>query len=119
MINDQQFTMNIPQQFIDSVAEQGAKRVIAHLERHQPRRVQQPIPPTQPPERSPDTAERPTFLRLGEVTKRIGLSRATVYLKMSKETFPQSVKLGARSVAWRLDDIEKWELSPGSYTESH
>ena len=40
-----------------------------------------------------------TFLRLGEITKRTGLSRSTIYTKMNQGKFPQSVRLGARRVA--------------------
>jgi len=45
--------------------------------------------------------DRPVrLIRLPEVKARVGLSRSSIYLKISEGTFPPPVKLGVRSVAW-------------------
>lgn len=48
------------------------------------------------------------ILRLPDVKTRTGLSRSTIYLRVSEETFPQPVKLGARAVGWLESEIETW-----------
>ena len=48
------------------------------------------------------------LLRRPEVEARTGLSRSTLYDWMKRGEFPQSVKLGARLVAWRESDIADW-----------
>jgi prophage regulatory protein len=49
-----------------------------------------------------------TILRLPEVLIRVGLSRSSIYLAISRENFPKSVHLGARAVGWLESDIERW-----------
>lgn len=49
-----------------------------------------------------------TIWRLPEVMAHTGLSRSTVYSKMSSYDFPQSVSLGLRSVGWVSDEVEQW-----------
>ncbi len=46
--------------------------------------------------------------RLPEVMGRTGLSRSTIYHKMSLDEFPHSINLGIRSVGWVSDDVEQW-----------
>lgn len=48
------------------------------------------------------------FKRLKEVKSRVGLSRSTIYAMMAAKTFPQSISLGLRSVAWLESDIDQW-----------
>ncbi len=48
------------------------------------------------------------ILRLPEVKKLTGRSRSTLYLRVSKGTFPSSVALGARAVGWRQSDPHRW-----------
>ena len=48
------------------------------------------------------------FLRLANVIARTGLSRSSIYLGISKGTFPQTVSLGTRSVAWLESEIDAW-----------
>lgn len=53
--------------------------------------------------------EKPSQLvRMKEVTQITGLSRSTIYKLMNDSLFPNSVKLGIRSVAWLRSDIIKW-----------
>jgi prophage regulatory protein len=48
------------------------------------------------------------LLRRIEVESRTGLSRSTIYAWMAQGAFPRPVKLGARIVAWREDDVVSW-----------
>lgn len=50
-----------------------------------------------------------TILRLPAVKARTGLSRSTIYLRISEGTFPLPVKLGGpRAVGWIESEIEAW-----------
>jgi prophage regulatory protein len=49
-----------------------------------------------------------TILRLPVVRARTGLSRSTIYLRISDGSFPLPVSLGARAVGWLESDIEEW-----------
>ena len=48
------------------------------------------------------------ILRLPEVMARTGLSRSTIYLRVSQGTFPKPVSLGARAVGWVEAEIQEW-----------
>lgn len=48
------------------------------------------------------------IIRLPEVKIKTGLSRSSIYLRMSKGEFPQSISLGSRAVGWLEADIEQW-----------
>jgi prophage regulatory protein len=48
------------------------------------------------------------FMRLPEVKNITGLSRSSIYLRMSNGEFPQSISLGSRAVGWLNADIEQW-----------
>ncbi|OFC70826.1 helix-turn-helix transcriptional regulator [Alteromonas confluentis] len=48
------------------------------------------------------------IMRLPEVIQMTGLSRSTIYLRMGKGSFPQTISLGERAVGWLLSDIEAW-----------
>ena len=48
-------------------------------------------------------------IRMPEVLRRVGVSRATVYRWIANGAgFPRPVKLGVRAVGWRSDEIEAW-----------
>lgn len=49
-----------------------------------------------------------SILRLPEVKMRTGLSRSTIYLRISQGTFPLPISLGTRSVGWVESEIEEW-----------
>jgi len=49
-----------------------------------------------------------TILRLPIVKARTGLSRSTIYVRVSDGTFPKPVSLGARAVGWPESDIDAW-----------
>ena len=48
------------------------------------------------------------ILRLPEVLSRTGLSRSSIYLRMSRNKFPKSISLGGRSVGWVEEQVEQW-----------
>jgi len=49
-----------------------------------------------------------TILRLPAVKARTGLSRSTIYLRISEGAFPKPVSLGARAVGWISSEIDGW-----------
>lgn len=48
------------------------------------------------------------IVRLPTVKEITGLSRSSIYLRMSKKEFPQSISLGDRAIGWLEADIEQW-----------
>ena len=48
------------------------------------------------------------ILRLPTVKDLTGLSRSTIYLRISKNEFPSSISLGGRAVGWVESDINNW-----------
>ncbi|MER2511205.1 MAG: AlpA family transcriptional regulator [Nitrosomonas ureae] len=47
-------------------------------------------------------------IRLPEIMRITGMSKPTIYLWMSQNKFPQSIKIGARSVAWVEKEVFSW-----------
>ena len=58
------------------------------------------------------------ILRLPAVKARTGLSRSTIYLRVSDGSFPRPVSLGARAVGWLESDIEGWIVGKIEQTRS-
>ena len=48
------------------------------------------------------------ILRLPKVKAITGLSRSTIYLRMSEGAFPRQVNLGSRAVGWLSSEIQQW-----------
>ena len=48
------------------------------------------------------------ILRLPAVKLLTGLSRSTIYLRMSEGSFPKQVNLGSRAVGWISSEIDHW-----------
>lgn len=48
------------------------------------------------------------ILRRREVQIRTGLSRSTIYLRVSQGTFPKPISLGPRAVGWLESEVEGW-----------
>lgn len=48
------------------------------------------------------------ILRLTDVKEITGLSRSTIYNKISKNTFPKPVSLGVRATGWVQREINDW-----------
>ncbi|MBL6985369.1 MAG: AlpA family transcriptional regulator [Candidatus Thioglobus sp.] len=49
-----------------------------------------------------------TILRLPTVKQRTGLSRSTIYLRISEGRFPTPVSLGGRAVGWVEEEVNDW-----------
>ena len=52
------------------------------------------------------------IVRMDEVSKLTGLSRATIYKKVKDGSFPPPIRLGTRAVGWRMSDIVTWLQAP-------
>ena len=52
------------------------------------------------------------IIRREEVTRLTGIARATLYKLISEGKFPAPLRLGVRSVGWRLSDIDAWLEAP-------
>jgi prophage regulatory protein len=48
------------------------------------------------------------ILRLNQVKVRTGLSRSTLYAKISKGEFPTQISLGKRAVGFIESEIDEW-----------
>ncbi len=48
------------------------------------------------------------LLRLPEVEARCGLRKSAIYARIKTCSFPAPVKLGAKAVAWRSNEIQDW-----------
>jgi len=46
--------------------------------------------------------------RLPKVMELTGLSRSSIYLALSKGTFPKPIKLGQRSIGWPESLLIQW-----------
>ncbi|ARL11083.1 hypothetical protein BOC45_10505 [Burkholderia pseudomallei] len=50
-------------------------------------------------------------LRMRSLTDRVGLSKSEIYRRVAAGRFPQSVKLGPKSVGWLESDVDAWITS--------
>lgn len=48
------------------------------------------------------------ILRLPSVKARTGLSRSTIYLRVSEGRFPKPISLGGRAVGWLESEVNDW-----------
>ncbi|MEZ8862893.1 helix-turn-helix transcriptional regulator [Vibrio sp. 10N.247.311.51] len=48
------------------------------------------------------------WLNVREVMGLVGLGRTSIYVLMEQGEFPGSIRVGAKSVVWRLYEIELW-----------
>ena len=49
-----------------------------------------------------------SILRLPAVKARTGLSRSTIYLRISEGRFPKPISLGGRAVGWVEGGVDAW-----------
>ena len=49
-----------------------------------------------------------TILKLPQVMAATGLSRSSIYLRMSEGSFPRQISLGARSIGWIDSEVQEW-----------
>ena len=47
--------------------------------------------------------------RLPEVMSMTGLSRSSIYLRVSTNEFPKPIKIGRRAVGWPEESIIAWQ----------
>jgi predicted DNA-binding transcriptional regulator AlpA len=50
-------------------------------------------------------------VRVAGACARYGISKATLYNWLRTGNFPQGMKLGPNTLAWRLEDLLRWEES--------
>lgn len=48
------------------------------------------------------------LLKLATVVQATGLSRATIYRRIANGTFPQPVRVGAKSARWPAAQVRAW-----------
>lgn len=51
------------------------------------------------------------WLSIAEVSRRVTLSRATIYRHITAGTFPAPTQLGPNTVRWRASEVAAWEQS--------
>lgn len=51
-----------------------------------------------------------TFIRLDEVVKRTGISRATLYRRLNAGLFPVQIKISIQSVGWIEREVDQYNL---------
>jgi prophage regulatory protein len=48
------------------------------------------------------------LVRLPEVIRLSGMSRATIYRHMEEGTFPKPKRVGVKMIAWKMSDLINW-----------
>lgn len=64
---------------------------------------------------SDDRSTTDRILRLNAVLDRTGLSRSTLYRKMSAGSFPRNIRISDRCAGWRESAITEWMRNPMFY----
>ena len=57
----------------------------------------------------PATNERIEFIDLPEVTRRVCLTKTTIYKMVRQNQFPRFVKLGRKAARWDAAEIDAWQ----------
>lgn len=57
------------------------------------------------------------IIRLKTVLARTGLSRSTMYRKISEGTFPRRVPISVHGTGWYESAVNRWIANPASYRE--
>ena len=55
------------------------------------------------------------ILRLKTVQDRTGLSRSTIYRKITEGTFPAQLKISIHGAGWHQSAIDRWIADPAGY----
>lgn len=58
---------------------------------------------------TPSQKSEAGFIRLRDLTKRIPVSKSTIWLWVQEEKFPAPIKLSERVTAWSVAAVEQWE----------
>ncbi len=48
------------------------------------------------------------IIRTEDLTRRLGLSRATIFRNVKAGRFLAPIKISQRAIGWRIDDVEAW-----------
>jgi prophage regulatory protein len=48
------------------------------------------------------------LLRIRDLSKLVGLSAGSIYRKIGEGGFPKPLRIGERSVRWRVGDVRAW-----------
>ncbi|TPN57393.1 MULTISPECIES: AlpA family transcriptional regulator [unclassified Mesorhizobium] len=59
------------------------------------------------------------IIRLRTVLDRTGLSRSTIYRKISEGTFPAQIKISINGAGWRESEIDRWIDNPVAWRAEH
>lgn len=81
-----------------------------------------PAVKTPPPPTAVHAVEHPPrlrYLRLKEVSARVGLGRSSIYRLMHLRRFPKQVKLSERSSAWIESEVEAFMLARAAERDGH
>ncbi len=57
------------------------------------------------------------ILRLPDVKRRVGLSRTSIYERVTARTFPAPVSLGGRCVGWLEHELQTWLESKAAFRD--
>ncbi len=57
------------------------------------------------------------IIRFDTVRARTGLSRSTIYRKISEGTFPAQLKISTNGAGWRESDINRWVADPAGWRQ--
>lgn len=57
------------------------------------------------------------IIRLKTVMARTGLSRTTLYRKISEGTFPRQIRISINGAGWRESAVNQWIADPAGYRE--
>jgi len=52
------------------------------------------------------------IIRLKTVLFRTGLSRSTIYRKITEGTFPAQIRISVNGAGWRESEINRWVANP-------
>lgn len=55
------------------------------------------------------------IIRLKTVLVRTGLSRSTIYRKITEGTFPPQIRISINGAGWHESDINRWIENPVSW----
>ena len=65
---------------------------------------------------APAKSKRSILLRIQDVLERLPISRSSLYAGMQTGLYPQPVRIGKRTVAWREEDIEACIAAMNKYS---
>ena len=55
-----------------------------------------------------ETGKKERLLKLDKVIERTGLGRSTIYSKIKRGQFPESINLGGNNTAWLESEVDLW-----------